>query len=98
MAFQNIFGGGFGGNSFGGFGGFNLANQQAVFQQQQSDFQQAQTIQTQIQAEAKKSETQRWQIMSELQTKIHSITAEVTINKAKSADKLMQKMTQYISS
>lgn len=29
---------------------------------------------------------------------IHSITAEVTINKAKSADKLMQKMTQYISS
>jgi hypothetical protein len=28
----------------------------------------------------------------------HSITAEVTINKAKSADKLMQKMTQYISS
>ncbi|WP_430409645.1 hypothetical protein [Kordia sp.] len=29
---------------------------------------------------------------------VHSITAEVTINKAKSADKLMQKMTQYISS
>lgn len=29
---------------------------------------------------------------------INSITAEVTINKAKSADKLMQKMTQYISS
>ena len=28
----------------------------------------------------------------------HSITAEVTINKAKSADKAMQKMTQYISS
>ena len=28
----------------------------------------------------------------------HSITAEVTVNKAKSADKLMQKMTQYISS
>lgn len=94
MAFAQLFGGGGG---FGGFGGFNLANQMAIQQQAASDFQQAQTIQTQIKAEAKKSETQRWQIMSELQTKIHSITAEVTINKAKSADKLMQKMTAYIS-
>lgn len=31
-------------------------------------------------------------------SEIHPITAEVTVNKAKSADKLMQKMTQYISS
>lgn len=29
---------------------------------------------------------------------IHSITAEVTVNKAKSADKIHNKMTQYISS
>ncbi|MBC8757513.1 hypothetical protein H2O64_22780 [Kordia sp. YSTF-M3] len=28
----------------------------------------------------------------------HSITAQVTVNKAKMADKAMQKMTQYISS
>ena len=94
---QQMFGGGFGGG-FGGFAGTNFANQMAIAQQRASDLQQAQTIQTQMQAEAKKSETQRWQIMSELQTKIHSITTEVTINKAKSADKLMQKMTQYISS
>ncbi len=29
---------------------------------------------------------------------IHSITAEVTVNKAKMADKAMNAMTQYISS
>ncbi len=83
---------------FGGFGGFNRANQAAVLQQQLSDMQQARTIHTQIQAEARKSEMQRWQITQELQTKIHAITAEVTVNKAKMSDKAFNAMKSYISS
>lgn len=86
----------FTGGSF--LGNFNRANQAAVLQQQLSDMQQARTIHTQIAAEARKSEMQRWQITQELQTKIHAITAEVTVNKAKMADKAFNAMKQYISS
>lgn len=85
-------------NGFTGFGGFNQANQAAILQQQQSDMLQAQNIYTQMGAESQKSQMQRWQINSELQTKIHEITAKVTVNKAKMADKAMNAMTQYISS
>ena len=76
----------------------NRANQAAILQQQQSDMLQAQNIFTQMGAEARKSQMQRWQINSELQTKIHEITAKVTVNKAKMADKAMNAITQYISS
>lgn len=83
---------------FTGFGGTNFANRAAIAQQQQSDMLQAQNIFTQMGAEARKSQMQRWQINSELQTKIHEITAKVTVNKAKMADKAMNAITQYISS
>lgn len=83
---------------FGGFGGFNRANQAALLQQQISDQNQARNIFAQIGAENQKSQMQRWQINSELQTKIHEITAKVTVNKAKMADKAMNAITQYISS
>lgn len=81
-----------------GFAGGNFANQAALAQQQQSDMLQAQNIFTQMGAESQKSQMQRWQINSELQTKIHEITAQVTVNKAKMADKAMNAITQYISS
>jgi len=85
-------------SSFTGFGGYNQANQAAILQQQVSDQLQAQNIYTQIGAEQQKSQMQRWQINAETQTKIHEITAKVTVNKAKMADKAMNAMTQYISS
>lgn len=44
----------------------------------------------------KRFETQNTQQI--LGGEIHSITAEVTVNKAKMADKAMNAMTQYISS
>ena len=84
--------------AFLGFGGTNMANRAAILQQRQSDMLQAQNIFTQMGAEARKSQMQRWQINSELQTKIHEITAKVTVNKAKMADKAMNAITQYISS
>ena len=37
-------------------------------------------------------------VSGDLNTKIHEITAEVTVNKAKMADKAMNAITQYISS
>ena len=83
--------------AFVGFGGFNRANQAAILQQQQSDMLQAQNIFTQMGAEARKSQMQRWQINSELQTKIHEITAKVTVNKAKMADKAMNAMDDALS-
>ena len=85
-------------NGFTGFGGTNQANQAAILQQQQSDQLQAQNIFTQMGAEAQKSQMQQWQINAELQTKIHEITSQVTVNKSKMADKAMNAMTQYISS
>ena len=75
----------------------NATNQASILQQQLSDIQQAKTVHTQIAAEAKKAQTQRWQIMAELQTKIHQITSEVTVEKAKAADKAFNAMKQYIS-
>lgn len=91
---------GIGGGGGGGLNPFvqpNASNQAQILQQQLSDIQQAKTIHAQITAEAKRSQAQRWQIMSELQTKIHQITAEVTVNKAKMADKAFNAMKQYIS-
>lgn len=85
-------------NGFTGFGGTNFANTAAIAQIQQSDILQAQQIGTQMIAEARRSQTQQWQIQSELQTKIHEITAKVTVNKAKVADKAHNAYTQYISS
>ncbi len=76
----------------------NLAHRAALVQQQMSDFQQAQTIDTQMVAEAQKNQTQRWALMSDLQTKIHEMTTDVTVNKAKAADKLHQKLSRYIQS
>lgn len=99
--------------SFGGFGGFGngvsvpqfggnvnnqLAFQAATLQQAASDQFQAENIFAQVQAEQTRAQVQRWQIHQELQTKIHSITAKVTLNKAKSADKAFNAITSYISS
>lgn len=76
----------------------NRANSAALLQQQLSDMQQAQTINTQMAAEAQKNQTQRWALMSDLQTKIHEMTTDVTIRKAKTADKLHEKLSRYIQS
>lgn len=81
-----------------GGGQFNQASQAALLQMQATDLQQAQTIYTQIAADAQKQQTQRWKIMTDTQTKIFEITQDVTTNKAKAADKAFNAMDQYIRS
>lgn len=56
---------------------------------------QAQTIQTQIQADAQKQQTKRWKILQETQSKIFEIQQNITVSHAKTQDKLYDKMLEY---
>jgi hypothetical protein len=86
-----------GGGGMGGMGATpQMANYMAMVQMQTSDINQAQTISTQIAADTKKQQLDRWQILQSLQTSIYSTTQDVTLTKAKSADKAFKAMTQYI--
>jgi hypothetical protein len=72
------------------------ANSAAQMQMFLSDFQQAQTIQTQIMADAQKQQMERWKILQDTQTKIFEIQQDVTVNKAKTQDKMFDKWDDYI--
>lgn len=74
----------------------SISNAVAVFQMQMSDTQQAQTIYTQIGADAQKQQMERWKILQDTQTKIFEIQQEVTVNKAKTQDKMFNKWDDYI--
>lgn len=74
------------------------ANSVAQFQMFMSDFQQSQTIQTQIAADAQKQQMERWKILQDTQTKIFEIQQEVTVHKAKTQDKMFNKWDDYIKS
>ena len=75
-----------------------LANAMSVLQLQTSDIQQAHTIAMQIQANAQKQQMERWKILQDTQTKIFEIQQEVTVNKAKTQDKMFNKWDDYIRS
>ena len=75
-----------------------MANASAMTQLIQSDYQQAQTIGTQMQADAQKQQMRRWQIMQDTQTKTFEIQQDVNVNKAKTSDKMFNKWDQYIRS
>ncbi len=74
------------------------ANSVGQFQMFMSDYQQAQTIQTQIGADTQKQQMERWKILQDTQTKIFEIQQEVTVNKAKTQDKMFNKWDDYIRS
>ena len=74
------------------------ANSVAKFQMFMSDYQQAQTIQTTSAMEAQKQQMERWKIMQDTQTKIFEIQQEVTVNRAKTQDKMFNKWDDYIKS
>ncbi len=75
-----------------------LANAMSMAQLINSDRQQAQTIATQMMADNQKQQMRRWQIMQDTQTKIFEIQQDVTVNKAKTQDKMFNKWDQYIRS
>lgn len=97
MGGATVGGGGGGGLTVGGGGGGgNQANQAAQFQMQATDMQQAQTVMTQIAADAQKQQMERWKIMQDVQTKMFEISQDVTVNKAKTADKAFNAFDGYI--
>ena len=75
---------------------FALTGAASWAQMQANDFQNAQTIYTQIQAQAQRQEMQRWQIATDTQTKIMEIQQETTVNRTKTQDKLFKKWDDYI--
>ena len=56
----------------------------------------ANTIQTQMQADQQKQEMDRWKILQDTQTKIFEIQQDVTANKAQTQDKAYDQWDQYI--
>ncbi|MBQ7569048.1 hypothetical protein IJT17_09655 [bacterium] len=78
-----------------------MAGQSIVFsigQMQMTDYQNAQTISVQIAANAQKSEMERWKILQDTQTKCFEIQQDVTVNQAKTQDKMFGKWDEYIRS
>jgi len=75
-----------------------MANNATQTQMQQSDMNQAQTIGTEMEADNQKSQARRWQIMQDTQNKIFEIQQDVTVNKAKTGDKMFGKWDEYIRS
>ncbi|CAN0460985.1 unnamed protein product [Phaeothamnion confervicola] len=61
-----------------------------------TDMQQAQTVYTQIAADAQKQQMEREKIKADLQTKVFEVTQDITVNKAKTADKAFNNMDGYI--
>jgi hypothetical protein len=61
-----------------------------------TDMQQAQTVYTQIAADAQKQQMEREKIKADLQTKIFEVTQDITVNKQKTADKAFNAMDGYI--
>lgn len=68
----------------------------SVGQMQMTDYQNAQTISAEIASNAQKQEMQRWRILQNTQTKIFEIQQEVTVNRAKTQDKMFNKWDDYI--
>ena len=75
-----------------------LSNVFAITQMQQNDYQNAQTIAIQMQSDAQKQQMSRWKILQDTQTKIFEIQQDVTVNKAKTQDKMFQKWDEYVRS
>jgi hypothetical protein len=75
-----------------------ISNIFAMTQMQNNDFQNAMTISTQMQADAQKQQMERWKILQDTQTKIFEIQQDVTVNKARTQDKMYNKWDEYIRS
>ncbi len=55
-------------------------------------------IQSKMQSDAQKQQMERWKILQETQTKIFEIQQDITVNKAKTQDKLYHQWDQFIRS
>jgi hypothetical protein len=75
---------------------FNMSDISAQMQMQTQNQQQAQTIQTQMQTDNQQSQAERLKIQQDLQTQNFQIQQDVTVNKAKTQDKMFQNADNFI--
>lgn len=75
-----------------------MANAAAQQQMVNTDQNNAETVQAQMQADNQKQQWRRWQIQQDTQNKIFEIQQDVTVNKAKTGDKMFQKWDEYVRS
>ena len=68
----------------------------SMFSMTVNDQQNAMTIYTQTLAQTQKQQMDRWKILQDTQTKIFEIQQDVTVNKAKTQDKMFKKWDEYI--
>ena len=78
--------------------GGNETMMASMAQMQASDRQNALSIYTSMAADAQKSQMNRWKILQDTQTKIFEIQQDVTVNRAKTQDKMFGKWDEYIRS
>jgi len=83
---------------FGGIGGGGSSSALTQAQLQATDAMQTDQVQTQIQAERQKHEWNKWKIIQDTQTKIFEIQQDVTLNRAKTQDKIFGKWDEFIRS
>lgn len=78
--------------------GSSQTMQASMAQMAASDQQNALSIYTSMAADAQKSQMNRWKILQDTQTKIFEIQQDVTVNRAKTQDKMFGKWDEYIRS
>ena len=71
-------------------------NSYSIFQIYMTDQQNSQTTLTTIASNQQKSEMERWKILQDTQTKCFEIQQDVSVNQAKTEDKMFGKWDEYI--
>ncbi len=81
---------------FGGVGGGGSSSAMTMAQMSQTDSLQSEQTAMQMAAEKQKHEWTKWKILQDTQTKIYEIQQDVTLNRAKTQDKMFNKSDEYI--
>jgi hypothetical protein len=81
---------------FGGVGGGGSSSAMTMAQMSQTDSLQSEQTAMQMAAEKQKHEWTKWKILQDTQTKIYEIQQDVTLNRAKTQDKMFNKWDEYI--
>jgi len=61
-----------------------------------SDYQQAETVRTQVAANARKNDAKRWKLLQDTMTKMFEMQQETMAFKARTRDKISGKWDEYI--
>jgi hypothetical protein len=81
---------------FGGTGGGGSSSTMTMAQMQQTDQLQTEQTAMQMAAERQKAEWTKWKVLQDTQTKMYEIQQDVTLNRAKTQDKMYNKWDEYI--